>query len=241
MSRIRLSVLGALVVFVVGAIAASSASAAFVLTATNCEGTVVTACYATTNEGATLFEFSGEEATSAKNVAGQEVLLQAILGEEVHIVCTASSATGTLVQPAALAGPVTEAGGVITFTGCSLLEPLAKKCKVPAELKTKAIKATFPTTGETEYSAEGGTIFIEIPFTNNGTETCPATIKGTQPVTGTQKCTNVEPEVDRAEGEQKCEEGGSNLKLGGSAAKFLLVQKVKLVNATDDFWSISKG
>jgi hypothetical protein len=249
MSRIKLSVLSALVVLIMGAVGASSAGAAFTLTTEACSGAVIVACYSTT-EGGTLFEFSGEEAfkgeadlNATTKEPEPEILLAAVLGGlEIHITCTNATAEGTFSQAAKLAKGL-EGKGKITFTGCALLPTLSTKCKVPATLATNEITSTYPSTTSIVFKPSAGTIFIEIPFENNGVETCPATIKGKQPVTGQATCSDAAGATDKLEHLVLCEvtEASKELKLGGSGAHFLLDISFKLVNSTTDFWSVSEG
>lgn len=241
MQKSQLDILGMLAAVAVSAAGASSAVAAFVLTGTSCTGgAVITACYATTEKGATLFEYSGEEPYTGKNdpISEHPLLLAITLGEEVHIECTAATTAGTLEQAANLTAPALIMKTALTFTGCALLEPLGKKCTVPATLVTKPLEGTYLTPQDVDFAAENGP-FIELLFSNNGTEICPATIKGGQPITGTQLCEATAVEEDLAEHLEVCNEEGSELKLSGSPVKFLGAFLTKLTNTTD-FSSISK-
>lgn len=239
MSRIKLTMVTVLAVMAASTAYTSVAAAVeFELTSTACgTGSIVTACWSkeATSE---LFEFKGEESFTATLVKGTETLLQSKFGEsEVHIVCTGATATGTFLQHEPLVAALTADGVVITFTGCALLAPLSEKCKVPTELKTKAISGTFPSPSETKFKPESGEIFIEIDFTG---EKCPETIAGEQPVKGEQTCTNVSIETPAKEHEQTCVESGSKLKLGKNEATFKLATDVKGSDQTD-FGDISKA
>jgi hypothetical protein len=244
MSRSKLSLSAVLVVFVVSAITAGTASAEFTLTAVKCEGTVVTLCYSTT-EGGTLFEFEGSQSVLANLETGTELLIAAKFGtEEVHVVCTGATAEGgEFLQ----ASPLVTVGTVDipspTFTGCALLEPLAKKCKVPTTLSTNAITGTPSSTevGDVLFKPTSGTVFIAIVLENNGTETCPATLKGTKSVTGEQLCSLIAPETDKTLHTLECLESGSKLKFGENAAELKLSLDVVLAEPNTDLWSLSKG
>jgi hypothetical protein len=228
MSRIKLAILAAFAVMAVFAVGASGASAAFTLSTATCP--VAGAPTALCDEA---FAFTGSESFTGSLVAGAETLLRAVFGEtEVHIDCTSVTITGIFTMNL-LTGNVTLTAVITTFHGCKLLEPLGKKCTVSEELKTNSIKGAITSASEDTFEPETGTTFIELAFGNNGTETCPATIKGTKKVTGSQKCTNVEPEVFAVEKEISCLESGSSLKLGENTAEFKMPVKIHLVNNTE--------
>jgi hypothetical protein len=227
MSRIKLAMLAAFAVLALSAIGASGASAAFTLSTDTCP--VAAAKTALCDEA---FALTGTEAFAGSLVKEKETLLLAHFGElEVHIECTGATVTGNFTSTP-LTTNVLVSGMVIKFTGCTLLEPLAKKCTVSTELTTNAIKGEITSASEDKFEPETGTVFIPITF-GNSTETCPATIKGTKNVTGSQKCTNVEPEVFAVEKEISCLEAGSALKIGENAAEFKLPVNIHLVNNTE--------
>jgi hypothetical protein len=236
MSRIRLLVLGVLAVGVVFAVAAASASAVvFSLEITECTGsTTTTICWAekTTSE---LLELKGEQSftgTYSAEVTGEENLLAALFGtEEVHITCTGATSSGTVLQKNPLVeGPVVDATSLIS-TGCKVLEPIAKKCKVEEELVTKPIEGVVGASPEEVLfqptPADKG-IFITITFANN-TETCPAAIVGPQNVKGSQLCLWPHHAEDLATQLLFCETAGSKLTLGGNTAEFLQAQEITFV------------
>jgi hypothetical protein len=244
MARRRVGVLAVLALAIFLA-SVGTASAVFELTLSGgvdveCTPKIPTVCEA---EGGKNLELEGEEGfTIGLNGAG-ETLLEAIFGTEVvHITCTIVEGTGTLVQATPLTTAAAIKGLVIGFLGCALLEPLAKKCKVPEHLETVAIKGSFVDKDPVEeitFEPETGTTFIEIEFANS-TETCPATIKGLKKVTGTQKCKIESPEVAGTEHEISCLEGGSGLKLGENTAQFKLPALIKLKTFAGS-WAIDLG
>jgi hypothetical protein len=248
MSRVKLGLLGVLATIAVSAISVSAASAAFTLTSTECNaGTVIAFCYATTEKGTTLLEFSGEE--EILGTAGN-TLLEAKFGEEnVHIECTASTIEGgLLLQPSPLVKVPTFDASSLHFTGCTLLETLGKKCKVPAELLTKPIVGTPETTEDIVFAPETPPIFIEIEFSNNGTETCPVTIRGVRKVTGEELCNllgngeaGTTAETDLKLHILACPEEAGKLKFAENPAQFHAEYDIELDNATTDFWSLSKA
>jgi hypothetical protein len=225
-------------------IAASAASATpFTLTATECTSaapTINTLCYATTEGGATLFEFSGSETISATKEAGTASFLKASFGtEEVNIECTeAETLGGELLQPEPLVATPTVDVSSLDFRKCALVGALSKKCKVEEALTTKAIAGgTTGEDGDVLFKPTEGTTFIEITF-GNSTETCPATIKGTKKVTGEQLCTVLKTTEDMKLHVLECPASGSTLKLGENKAEFAVSLDVTLVNDTTDSWSL---
>jgi hypothetical protein len=245
MSRFRLVVIGVLAVAAVCAMAVSSASAViFELTTVRCVAPedTTTICWALFT-GEELFELKGEQSFTGEYSAeetGEENLLAAKFGEEeVHITCTGATSKGTVLQPKPLeVAPVIV--GVVVSTGCKVLEPLGKKCDVPETLTTSEIEGVVgPTDEEVVFSpspADLG-VFIAITFTNNGTETCPAAIKGERKVTGSQACLWVKPTEDLEKHLLWCQTAGSKLKFSGNAAEFLQSQQITLVKL-EDFWDI---
>jgi hypothetical protein len=244
MRKSKLLVAAVAAVLLAAVIVASAASAAFVLTATECTSaapTINTLCYSTTEKGTTLFEFSGSEAFLATKEAGTTSFLKAKFGaEEVFIDCTGAEALGgEMLQPSPLVETPKVDVASLDFTGCVLLEPIGKKCVVPAELTTKPIVGgTTGEDGDVLFAPTEGTVFIEIPFTNNGAETCPAIIKGVKKVTGEQLCTLLNTTEDLKLHTLECPASGSKLKLGENVAEFLLSLDVELDNATTDPWSL---
>jgi len=242
MSRLKLGALGVLVaaaIFAVSGLAASAASAAFTLTSTKCSGgTSIIFCWAATATSE-LFELEGEEEFEALNDE-PEVLLSATLGgESVHIVCTdAHAAPGVnnlIIQTEPLGTGANKNYSVkakIKFTGCTLLEPLAKKCSIPAEKETNALTGTPLSAADVDFTAA---TLIEIPFTNNGTETCP--VPGNKKVTGTQLCEFTNPGTDEAVHLLICLEA-SELLLAEQPASLLTTLEVKPANLGTDLWDI---
>jgi hypothetical protein len=245
MSRMKLLVLGVLGVIVAFAVASSSASAVvFTLTTKKCEAptTTTTICWALF-EKEELFELEGEQSftgTYSAEVAGEENLLAAKFGEEeVHILCTGATSSGTVLQPEPLkVAPVIH--GELVSTGCTLLEPVGKKCSIPPTLTTNEIEGVAGASSEEVLFQPGptdGGIFIGIKFSNNGSEKCPTAIFGTQNVKGSQLCLWPHHEEDLQTQLLFCEAAGSTLTLGGNKAEFLQAQEITLVGL-NDFWDI---
>jgi hypothetical protein len=181
MSRIRLIALSVFAMLAVVAISASSASAEFTLGA-KCEGAGIAAVCLEKVAGEGLLEATGSEKFIAKLESGTEALLE-VSGLELHIVCTAISGKGTVNQPSPLVSTPTGTG-TVEFTGCSVLAPLAGKCKVKEPIVTKLLVGeVLPTEPRhLEFKPETGAIFAEVTITNIAS--CPATIQGINPVKG---------------------------------------------------------
>ncbi len=239
MSRIKLGVLtGVLFALVaMSAVAASSASAAFVLSPTACESGVPALCW---NSEGTLLEFTGTEEVIGKYEPGAEELLKGNLGEAIRILCDKATLTGTIAQPEPLVTASLISKTTITFSECSITETaaLAKKCKVKEPIITKALGGTFVNAdpvSTTTFKPEGTETFTGIVFENNGTETCPATVKGEKLVKGKQVCNNVSPETHATVHLIECLTSGSELKLGENVAEFDATFEVELKNTTDEW------
>jgi hypothetical protein len=246
MSRIKLSVLGALTALAVSAVVASSASAAFTLLQTACTAgtTAINLCWETTAEPG-LKELEGEEEFTILLDEG-ETLLKGTLGtSEAHITCTDAHGVGTVSQVPLEDYQVKAL--VLSFTGCALLETLALTCKVPTTIPTESIKGepvtdTSPPVLSEEaitFSPTAGTVFAEILFSNVSGKTC-AFNNIKEKVEGTQQCLWIEPLTDLAEHLVHCLESESLLKFGGAnAAAFELLSVVK-PNNLGDLWDLEE-
>ncbi len=218
--------------------------AGFELLKTEClPGAIPTFCY---EEGSSLREFVGEELFVGSLTAGGKALLQATLGANmVELLCKASSISGMAKQTAPLAVAASEKSVVLVLTECALQGGLATKCKVPSELKMNSLVgelANEEPVKTTTYRPESGTSWLVVAFSNNGAETCPATVAGEKKLTGEQSCQNVEPETLLSEHEIDCATTGSKLKLGESTAEFDLKNAlIHLMYAGPDKWGVFLG
>jgi hypothetical protein len=249
MSRFRFVMFGLIVVMLMMmGVAASSASAVeFKLEEALCTGgTFVALCWEKEKEGTDLKELVGEEEFSAKLTAAGSTLTGTLGGEKVKVVCTEGGSTGgKIVQPKPLEEDVKLTGVTFLFKGCSLTEGPTKKCKVPAEIELLKSKAT-PENLEAKLSEnwlhfvpeETTGIFAEIKFENNGTEKCPVTIAGEEPVKGEQWCEWLEILVDLESHEFHCEPSESKLTFGENEATFEALFTVTLNNGK--FWDIEE-
>jgi hypothetical protein len=208
MSRVKsrlLCALGVLAVFAISGVAASTASAAFVLKETACgSGSIVNLCWETAEKGTSLKQLSGEEEFLILLASGGVTLKATLGGSVVEIKCNDTIGFRTtkeveeglpedfallILQPEPLIANST-IDATLLFIECKLEKELGTLCVVPTEKETAALVGTVE---ENEnnilFKPVSGTIFIEIPFSNNGSNTCPSTIKGTKKVTGEQLCT----------------------------------------------------
>jgi hypothetical protein len=242
MRRLKILLGGALLTLLVGNgyVFTSAASAGFILTI-NCRPFgIPTLCDEVGPEE--YLEFEGEEFYLGSIAVLTETLIESKLGtEEAHVVCIGTiDVHGLLVQLKPLVVEPSITATTIKFAGCSLLEPLGKKCSVSTELSTKELVGKFSGSPSTVlFAPKEGTTVMELAFTNHGTETCPATIKGIKKLTGEQKCTNVSPETAATEHEIDCLESGSELKLAENAAELKLDLLVHLESLETTPWIIS--
>ncbi len=176
--------LGLLTFIAISSGAITSASAVvFTLSTTECTGgTGVGLCWSELEaESSPLLELTGKQ---SETVSGGKTILKVA---SVSIECLTATGAGTINQEGPLTGgKTTITGGTITYKGCVITGPAAPaaKCAIPEEKSTATISAELPNEHEIVLKPEAGTVFIEIPFTNKGAETCPAAIKGTHSVTG---------------------------------------------------------
>ncbi len=201
LKRKMFGVLAVAAVAAFSALGASSASAVvFTLSTLKCEGgSNVALCWESKAKtecvaGEFLCELVGEQSETVK---GGLVVLTVLSSPNQVIECTEATGKGTILQNEPLvAGKITTIDkGVITYKGCKLTLPeeLVKKCEIPVEKETKALTGELLTESELLLKPESGTVFIEIPYTNKGTEKCPTTVLGTHNVTGEQAVTIEKP------------------------------------------------
>jgi hypothetical protein len=178
---------------VVSAIGASSAFATFEKTAVECTTTgVPTVCLAESETGK-LFEAKGTETVTSVKATKPSILKVASLGLEIE--CKSDGATGEISQTAPLVSAYSLKKFVLEFKECAVIGAHAAECKVVEPIKTKPLSGVAQAENEIEAKPESGTIFTEIEI-GNKTGTCPATIKGINPVKGNQECTLPENKVD---------------------------------------------
>jgi hypothetical protein len=233
------------------AVGASSASAAFELTAVKCnEGTTIMLCWTTHEPGAELLALKGEELFEAlldEHETGEEHLLQVTLGgESVHIVCTDTHAEGTAIQTEPLVKVPTVKTPKIGFTTCSLLaEGAGLKCELSAasakEIATTELVGTPKTDEEITFKPASGEIFAELTIQKKGTATCLAA--GTKKITAPEGVTVlwIEPLSDLA-GHLLWIKEPTGLLLAEQPATLLDSLKVHFTTLEEtDWWDITQA
>ncbi len=196
-TRLTGALLTAVIVAALSGLSATAASAAFTLGPECKGGALLNLC--DVNSLSEVKELEGSESFTVTQL-GIATLKGTIGGEAVTVTCEETVATGTplITQTSPLTGqgPVT---GSLTFRKCKVTgnATVAKKCKIPVEKESTPLEGLLVTVSELLLKPKTGTEFIIIPFENNGTEVCPATIKGNRAVTGEQAITISEPEVPR--------------------------------------------
>jgi hypothetical protein len=191
-------IIAAALVVAVGAVGASSASAViFTLTLTACTGEAKAAlCYETA--GKEKLELEGQQ---SETVAGGVVDFTILTTPQQIILCEKSTGSGTISQLHPLkAGEPTTIQGILKYEGCKLDTEPSKKCVVNLNNETKELLGTLEkgaegTEEELKLVPKAGTVFIEITYSNNGAEKCPATFLGTHAVTGSQLVDIINAEV----------------------------------------------
>jgi hypothetical protein len=179
-------------------------------------------------------------------LTAEESLLKYILaGSAIHIECTAAElkeATALQHEPLITVPSIDTV--VILFTSCTLLpEEGGKKCAVEKkEIQTNKIKGEFVNNEEIKFTPETGTVFAEIKLVNNGSEECPETIAGKEPVTGEQTCSfGSGINEDLKTHILLCEPAKGKLKFGGNTAELLMALTINSPETLKDFWDITLG
>ncbi len=237
MPRVNSRVLtGLAVILFACAITCSSASGSvFALATTACTGgSVLAFCYE--NEAKEKRELEGQQAISEKSI-GPGLLKGLIGGEVIEVKCEEVEFGNAVAPKISQSTPLTQGPTVSTalfikkckVTGNAVL---AKKCRIPVEKETLPLTTTLTSETTLLVKPETGTAFITIPFENNGTETCPATIKGNRSVTGEQEVT-----IENAGTAELTKKGKSiaksGLKLAGEPAEYEETAEISFTELTD--------
>jgi hypothetical protein len=204
---------------------ASAASAeTFTLSGESCNGSEHWGlCWV---NGTNLQQLTGKQTIQAKLASSKLTFKYTIGGEQIEVQCTAV-AIGTgepnVWEQVELAKTgVSKVDFTLKFSGCSLTAPkaLAKKCAFPGSKETLALVGTMPTETELRLLPAAGetTPFFEFTLANNGSETCPASLKAEShgPV-GYQALTVEHPKTAEAT-KTATLVATSGLKLGGHTA-----------------------
>jgi hypothetical protein len=201
--------------------ASSVAFATFEKTSIKCESGIPTACLAAT-EGGSKFEAKGKETYTGKLVPGTEASLD-VPSIALDILCKKDASTGEVEQTEPLVNAVVARNGILTFSECHIAGEVGTKCRVTEPIKTKPLKGTvideMPISAGTVEPETGKTI-AEVEIGNQAGQTCPATIKGINPVKGSDLCVSAEAEVDKVVHTGECRPEGSKLEFGANRATF---------------------
>jgi hypothetical protein len=249
MSRVKylIGALGALTIFAISGVAASTASAEFKLETTACgSGTIVNLCWESAEKGTSLKQLKGEEEFLILLASGAITLTTLTLGT---IACkdTIGLSGGTtedefllFLQPEPLVANYT-IDATLLFIECDLLGEIGTLCVVPIEKETTEITGTVEESENNILFKAVSGVFIEFPLSNNGSNTCPATLKGTKKVTGEQLCTwsTVEKPVLEDVEEHLLVCGASELLFGEQAATFEADYEIAM--EAHPFWDLEES
>jgi hypothetical protein len=194
-------IVGAALIAAISVVGASSASAAvFTLTTTACTGgTNVALCYETAANCTTTEPASKKcelEVEQSETVSGGKVVFTVLTAPVQKIECQKSEGSGTIIQKEPLvATKKTTLQGILKYKECKLTTEPMKKCVVNENNETKELLGTLENEKELKLVPKAGTAFIEITYSNNGAEKCPATFLGTHTVTGSQVVEIINPGV----------------------------------------------
>jgi hypothetical protein len=127
--------------------------------------------------GSTSFTVTNANTASETTAAAISVLGGSISGVATELQCTTMSGTGTLENT----GTVAKGTGVIAYTGCTVLKPSGKGCKVKGEaINTNSLAAETNGAANLKYKPASGETFAAIVI-----EGCTVTaLNNTFPVTG---------------------------------------------------------
>lgn len=213
----RSTLLSALAVFCVSAVAPAAASAA-------CPETGVdTLCIKGVPAAAGNYAFTGK-------TIGESNLKMTSLGLSMD--SASATATGNLVQGTVLATAVKARQVVFKFKSLTMLEPTT--CTPPTEIKTVELLAAFSDPiGKATFEPESGSAFTS--FTLSGVW-CPATLKGVHTLSGTQEATLIAPEKEAVTHELEAVEKSGLLYGGEKEAN--LKSKAELELSSKEAFSI---
>ncbi len=195
MSRIRLVLSSSTAVFAVSVVGASSAFATFEKTVVKCEGSgVPTVCLSAVGKGTQLFEAKGTETIT--NVKEIKATIFKVSSLDLEVQCTADSATGQIDQTEPLVRAYSLSKYDLKWASCKVTGAHEKECKVVEPIATKYLSGTLLSEKEVELKPESGEVWTELEYGNQSGQTCPATIKGINPIKGAELCTVSENSVD---------------------------------------------
>lgn len=218
MPKIKLVVLGALVVLAASAVVTASASAsthAF----WDCQKTGGPWKNSQCTEKGPPNEWGTKEIleTKAEGSSEASTLASTIAGLKIAVECKKDKFTATLEKEG-------KSKGEVTFEECKMVGSEFATCEVPNikfSFKDKLVAGP-----EDEFEPTSGTTFVEIRI-----NTC--ALKGTYPAKGTQICKLPNAGQAKIVHEVECTPAGSSLTLGKEKAEFTSTERVHLVSEAD--------
>jgi hypothetical protein len=220
--------MGCVVAMLFAAVGASSAFAEFTEGET-CGTTGIPTVCITKTEGGVLKEAKGEEKgliTETEEAAKLSVPSLELELSSPAVDCEAPCQVDQLEPlvkvPTLLAK--------LVFLEVTVVGALAAKCKVVSPITTKSLVGTALNEKEIEFKPESGEIFTEVEIGNQTGQTCPATVKGINPVKGTDVCEVLNNNVNQKSHLLKCSTTNAKTKLefGKNPATFSTLVELEL-------------
>jgi hypothetical protein len=206
-------------------VTASAGAVVFTLTSIACTGgTSKNLCYEGENpkKETGKWELEGEQTVEVKQLTAWSILVPSGSGTTSGIECKKLKQGTKEANVVIQNKPLSENGkdeGTNVFEECSIIAPPAdrEKCEIPASLETKSLSSELTSGTILKLTPKAGetTAFIEIPFSNKGSNTC--VLKGTKKVTGFEEIEIIKPGTAEKTKKGKSKEI-SGLKLGEEAA-----------------------
>jgi hypothetical protein len=173
--------------------------------------------------GKTLW--SGESRPLTVTPTQPFVIEAAIAGHEILIECRNAESTGANIDGSFSGVAGTGEIAALKFTKCEMGGDLALECEVQErEFTTKALSVRLQKLAgiEARIKPQSGEVLAEVLIRNNGTGTCPATIKGTKDLRGTIIASVWQAESDQAKHHLEFSKtSGTKVTLAENSATFL--------------------
>jgi hypothetical protein len=260
MPRFRLILLGLLAALVVGAAASASASAARTETCEKTTGSEIQLCI----EGKEAGSPNTEAIPFTSKKKPGPISRLTVTGGPI-IECKKAENEGQFEAADSVSPEISDL--IITFSECKIVNSKETEENCEVGHRTEAgvfvlgiivdggrgfgnadrLDGTLPNTGEANFAPSEETevepgvhkaLFTKIALKNKGTKTCPLLL-GNFNVTGSQKCSLPESEVEKETHQVTCLDTGSNLKFGENNATFELEEEVTLT--TKEKFSVIKS
>jgi hypothetical protein len=261
MPRFRLILLGLLAALAVSAAASASASAARTEPCEKTTGAEIQLCIEGKEAGSPNTE---EIPFTSKKKPGTVTRLTVTGGPIIE--CVKAENEGQFEAADSVSPEISDL--IITFSECKVVNSIQTEENCEVGHRTEAgvfvagtiivdggrgfgnadrLDGTLPNTGEVNFAPSEETevepgikkaLFTKIAIKNKGTKLCPLLV-GNFNVTGGQKCSLPESEVEKETHLVECADAGSTLKFGENEATFKLVEEVTLT--TREKFSVIKS